>query len=353
MEMRCIRFFYVLVLFVLSVACKQDEESAEIAFMSGRFVVNNGNWGDNDADIGIYDLQRKTFFPDMFYTVNSRYLGDLAQDIISVGDDIYIAVSGSQTIFVTDRELRVKKQINAENNGVRLSPRCFATDGVRVYVTYYEGYVGQISPEDYSIRFAQVGPNPDGLDAAGGKLYVADSGGMAYPDYNNTLSVISIDGFERTDIVSVNVNPAKVVASSDGNMVYVFSYGDYAAVPSLVQALDTVSGKLSDLPYESVCSIAGGKNGLLYILCGGYDADWNPLPGTVFIHDMATNTGMGNFVTDGTILPNAYSVSVTSDGYVYVGCSDYLTTGDVFVFTPDGRLYDRFDSQGLNPIKVY
>lgn len=353
MEIRFLRLMFISVLCMSVVACDKDEDAVEPFACMGTFVLNNGNWGDNDANIGVYDPQTGTYTPDMFYVVNSRHLGDLAQDIISLGDDVYIAVSGSRTIFVTDRQLRVKKQLNVEENGARLSPRCFASDGVNVYVSYYEGFVGRISHDDYSVSLVPVGPNPEGLAVAGDNLYVADSGGMSYPVYNNTLSVVSLTRFERIGTVEVNTNPAKVMASSDGSSVYVFSYGDYAAYPSMIQVLDVASGLLSDLSYTAVSSVAKGKDDILYILCAGYDDDWNPLPGTIFMHDMTADRKVGNFITDGTLLPAAYSISVPADGYVYVGCSDYMSTGDVYVFTQDGRLYDRFDSQGLNPIKVY
>ena len=68
---------------------------------------------------------------------------------------------------------------------------------------------------------------------------------------------------------------------------------------------------------------------------------------------MARNLPLGAFVTDGTILPKAYSISAASDGYIYVGCSDYVTTGDVYVLTSSGTFHDKFDSQGLNPIRAY
>ena len=51
--------------------------------------------------------------------------------------------------------------------------------------------------------------------------------------------------------------------------------------------------------------------------------------------------------------PNAYSISAASDGYIYVGCSDYVNTGDVYVLTSAGTLHDKFDSQGLNPVRAY
>ena len=68
---------------------------------------------------------------------------------------------------------------------------------------------------------------------------------------------------------------------------------------------------------------------------------------------MTTNTKVGEFVTDNTTIPNAYSISVARDGYVYVGCSDYVSTGDVYVFNSEGKLHDSFDCMGMNPIVVH
>lgn len=318
----------------------------------GTYILNNGNWGSNDSNIGIYSPSDKTFTADAFMTANGQALGDLGQDMTGLGNDIYIAVNGSQTIFVTGTDLKIRRQVNADNEGTRLSPRYLAVSDSKVYVTYYEGYVGEIG-SDYSVRLCPVGPNPEGLAVAGGNIYVANSGGMAYPAYNNTLSVVSTSSFTETSTIEVNVNPAKAEASSDGAYVYVSSFGNYADVPAKLQVVDVRTGSVTDLDYTSVSAIAKGRNEVLYILCGGYDENWNPLPGTVYMHDMKANKPLGPFVTDGTSLPNAYSISSTSDGYVYVGCSDYVNTGDVYVFTSEGKLHDKFDSQGLNPLKAY
>ena len=317
----------------------------------GTYVLNNGNWGGNDANIGVYYPSTKTYVADAFYSANVQKLGDLGQDITCSGGNIYIAVNGSQTIFVTDSGLKIKQQINAEKDGARLSPRYFATSGSKVYVTYYEGYVGEISG-DASVRLCAVGPNPEGIVVAGDKLYVANSGGMAYPIYNNTVSVVSTSTFEEVSTIEVNVNPAKVEASSDCAYVYVSSFGNYEAIPTKLQVIEASTGEVTDLEYASVSAIAKGQGDILYILCGGYDENRNPLPGTVYKHDMKTNTPLGAFVTDGTVLPEAYSISVGQDGYIYVGCSDYKNTGDLYVFSPAGKLHDKFDSQGMNPLKA-
>ena len=333
-------------------SCDNSLKDEPIPVGSGTYVLNNGNWGDNDSSIGIYNPSDKTYASDMFYMANGQRLGDLAQDIICHGDELYIAINGSQTIFVTDRNLKIRRQIDADKDGDRLSPRRFAVCGNDVYVTFYEGYVGKISG-DNPVSLCKVGPNPDGIAAAGDKLYVANSGGMAYPAYNNTVSVVSVSSFSEIAVIEVNTNPSGVEVSSDGAYVYVSSYGNYADRPAMLEAVTVSTGEVTALDYASVGAIAKGNDDILYILCSGYDENWNPLPGTIYRHDMKTNRPLGAFVTDGTLLENAYSISATSDGYVYAGCSDYRNTGDIFVFTPSGTLHDTFESAGLNPGWVF
>jgi DNA-binding beta-propeller fold protein YncE len=334
------------------ISCETSSPDIVTPASSGTLILNNGNWGGNDSSIGVYDPQTKTYVPDAFYAANGQKLGDLGQDMIRYGQETYIAVNGSQTIFITDNDLKITGHINAEADGARLSPRYFTAGADRIYVTYYEGYIGEIDPESHSVRITATGPNPEGICMAGDRLYVAASGGMAYPAYNNTLSIVDVNTFTESGTVTVNVNPAKTAASPDGAYVYVLSFGNYDNLPAMLEVVETTTGRVSSLEYESVSAIAASGD-ILYILCGGYDENWAPLPGTVYRHDMIRNRPLGAFVADGTTLPEAYSISVAQDGYIYVGCSDYTSTGDVYVFTPEGALHDKLDSQGLNPIKAY
>ena len=334
------------------ISCETSSPDTLTPASCGTLILNNGNWGGNDSSIGMYDPQTKTYVPDAFYAVNGQKLGDLGQDVIRFGQETYIAVNGSQTIFITDNDLKIKGHINAEADGARLSPKYFTSGPDRIYVTYYEGYLGEIDPESLGVRITAIGPNPEGICMAGDRLYVAASGGMAYPAYTNTLSIVDMNTFTESGTVTVNVNPTKAEASSDGAYVYVLSFGNYDNLPAMLEVLETATGKVSALEYASVSAIAASKD-ILYILSGGYDENWAPLPGTVYRHDMIRNRPLGSFVTDGTTLPDAYSISVAQDGMVYVGCSDYTSTGDVYVFSPEGILYDKFDSQGLNPLKAY
>ncbi len=347
------RFLTILSLAALlcAVSCNKHNDTPEVETPTGYYILNNGSFGLNNANVAVYDVETKTLTADVFASVNGKGLGDTAQDILVDGEDVYISVNVSQIIFVTDKDLKIKKEIVATlPDGTALSPR-YLTKGSNglIYVTYYEGYLGEINPSGYSVRTTAVGPNPEGCVYVGGKIYVSNSGGYLYPTYNNTVSVVDATSFVETSTLEVNTNPATM--EQCGDYIYVLSLGDYGATPAKVQAIDVRTLKVSDLSYSSPSAIALADD-TLYVMCGGYDAYWNPLPGTVYKHNALTDTPAGTFVTDGTALPQAYSLAATSE-YVWVGCSDYKNNGTMYVFTPDGKLFDVIqDTAGLNPITV-
>lgn len=330
-------------------ACEKNRPAPEAQALSGLAILNEGSWGANNSSILAYDSETCAM-TDKFYNANGKNLGDTGQDIIALGDDIYIAVSESGIIFVTDRDFRIKKEIVAADGDTRLSPRYFATDGRKVYVTYYEGYLGEINPDaGYSVRTTSVGPNPEGVAYAAGKLYVANSGGYNYPYYNNTLSVVDASSFKETSAIEVNANPCRVFANASGTTLYVSSFGNYADIQPMLQSVSLGDGRVRNIDCEGVCAIAYGKDDKLYALCSGYDSGWNRLPGVVYTYNASTGDREGIFA-DG--IDNAYKVSADIDtGYVFVTSSDYNTTGDISVYTSAGEKIVSFDTQGINPGK--
>ncbi|MCM1503028.1 MAG: hypothetical protein NC115_10235 [Bacteroidales bacterium] len=327
-------------------SCEKTQTNPSEPSFSGLVILNEGKWGDNNSSIVGYDDETGAF-ADVFSSTNGKGLGDTGQDILLFGDDIFIAVNMSQIIFVTDRTFRIKKEIVASENGVRLSPRYFATDGKKVYVTYYEGYLGEIDPSDgYRVRTTAVGPNPEGVAYSGGKLYVANSGGYL-PGFNNTVSVVDAASFKEVSTFEVNANPATVIANSTGTALYISSLGDYTMASPILQSVDLATMAVSDTGYEGVSHVAYGGDDKLYVLCAGYDAEWNPLPGTIYVHDAATDKKDGKFAEN---IEKAYKVSADA-GYVFVTSTDYVNTGDIYIFNQAGEQLGKFDTQGLNPGK--
>lgn len=327
-------------------ACNKTPGEPAVREPEGIAILNEGSYGYNNSTITVYDLKTREISTDVFMRANSQALGDTGQNMLVAGEDIYIAVNVSQVIYVTDRSFKIKKTIVHEIEGVgALSPRNFALAGGKVYVTYYEGYLGEIDPSDGSVRTVPVGMNPEGLACAGGKIYVANSGGYNYPVYDNTVSVVDASSFTVEKTLTVNTNPALMYADSKGKHIYLSSLGNYADVPPMVQVINVADDSVADLDYSSPSCIALAGD-VLYVMCAGYDAMWKPLPGTVYRHDALNNRAEGLFTE--TKVDQAYKVSASGD-YVFVTSSDYVNTGDIYIFGKDGSLIDKFDTQGMNP----
>lgn len=313
---------------------------------TGVFVLNNGNMGSNDASLVLYDPETKSVTSNVFQSKNGQKLGDLAQDMIVYGSKMYIAVYGSGVIFVTDKSGKLIKTIKEEGR----SPRYFEAHNGNIFVTYYEGYLGKIDTTSLSVlNTVKVGDNPEQVKASNNKLYVANSGGMNFPVYGKTVSVVNPTTMSIIKTLDVVVNPAYLEVDSKGD-VYLVSIGNYADVPSTLQKIDPQTdavATMSDLP---VSYISMGANDIMYFISSQYDASWN-LIADYYTYDAITEKVIGKLITDGTEVSSPYSITADKiSGNVYIGSSDYVSTGDMYVFTSAGVLVDKFDTAGLNPI---
>ena len=126
--MRKLTKFNVLLFVIASIAAScNKEKNEEISPISGNgiFILNNGNWNSNDACISFIDASTGATTTSAFETVNGIKLGDLGQDMYKAADGkIYIAVSNSKTIFITDSRLKLISSLQFD-----YSPRAFASDG--------------------------------------------------------------------------------------------------------------------------------------------------------------------------------------------------------------------------------
>lgn len=331
-------------------SCQKDKPVTPEVGIKGALVLNNGNWGSNDASIAVYKSEDKSVAAQQFLAANGQQLGDLGQDILVLGNEMYISMNGSKVVFVTDMELKLKKTIEVDFEGGKMAPRYLAAANGKVYVTYYEGFLGEITPGSYEVRTTAVGSYPEGLCISGDKAYVANSGYGS----DNTVSVVDLATFKEEKKITVNQNPQYVVADRDGKNLYVCSWDAYDPVtyavvsPAKLQKIDIASGKVSDMDaYSDVKCIVEGPDNKMFVAQGGYDANWQ-VCGTIKVIDMASGADKGQFTEDQIL--NYYSLSY-SNGYVFVGASDYKTNGDVYLYKADGTFAGKFDSQGLNPQK--
>jgi len=346
---------------VLSQSCDwwidPDEPTNTTQYTIGAYILNSGNYGSNNALLSIFSTLGGTMVDSCFMKVNNRQLGDCGQDMHICGSKLYIAMYGSGKITVVNKsDCKLLGEIIAESpeTGHQLSPRRIIDYGGAVYVTYYEGYVGKIDTTSFHYTLAKVGDNPEALVVASNKLYVANSGGMNYPDYGNTLSVLNPTDLSFIKEIEVAINPCYMETDDDGD-IYLVSMGNYADVSSCMQRITSSDDRVAVLPsIENPFLIAKGVGNQMVVVTSYFDQNWTAHYNVYnFNTKSSVEASAGTFISDGTTLDNIYSVSIDKNtGAVYFGISDYLNNGDVIVYSYNGTLVTKFESGGLNPAKV-
>ena len=213
------------------------------------YILSEGLMGSNNASLDFFNPGSGLYVRNAFGQANPNFsLGDTANDVIAVGDELWIAVNGSDLIEVVDAITLVHKASIAVS-----SPRFMATDGKNVYVTSYNGaYSNYSDPTDYKnpkgavfkINIAsrtvtglvEVGYQPEGVAITGKKLYVANSGGISSilpPNYSydDTISEINPETLTITSTLTSVINVKELFIDSSGT-IWIHTLGNYSDVHS-------------------------------------------------------------------------------------------------------------------------
>jgi len=347
---------WALSLFLFSGCNKDDEprpEQEEIK-QAGVYMLNSGSMGNNNATLDYYDAETGTLQTDIFAS-NGRGLGDTGQSMLIYGAKIYIAMSGSSTIEITDLSGKSIKQLDVKDkNGAPRSPRYLTHHQNKVYVTLYNGYVACIDTAGMVIeKEIKVGDNPEQIVTANNKLYVANSGGMNFPNYGTTVSVIALPAFTVTKTLEVGENPQYLATDSLGNTVYLVSTGDYSPGSNILQRINTQTDIVTKIEGFNASWLSMGSGDKLYIISTEYDEQWNMMA-KYYIYDAGDEKLIGEFITDGTTIPNPYHISADRvSGNIYIGSSDYVNRGDIYIYSSEGKFLHQFGVSGINPEGVY
>ena len=264
------------------------------------FLLNEGQMGSNNATLDFIRISDGNYVTGAFKKMNPDVgagLGDVANDLAVHGDELWIVVNNSGIVEV------VSAKDETEIAAIQVpTPRNIAFDDTYAYVTSWAGayvtgsydenwvYVvtdsknpkGQVYRIDLKTKkvagSVEVGYQPEGIACYGGKLYVANSGGISSQlppnySYDNTVSVIDTKTFKVTETVEVEVNLKNVYSDGRGN-IYVTLLGDYWSVHSGLYMIRTKAGnavsKVTD--YASVSTICGDT---VYGIGTDTEFDWS------------------------------------------------------------------------------
>lgn len=255
------------------------------------FVLNEGQMGANNATLDFLRVSDGNYITGAYKKMNPSAvagLGDVGNDIAVIGDEVWMVINNSGIVEV----LSARDEVEIDVITVP-TPRSIAFDNQYAYVTSWAGAgiteeeaknpKGQVYRIDLKTKkvegSVEVGYQPEGIALSQGKLYVANSGGIAsmIPPayaYDNTVSIIDAATFQVSKTVEVQVNLTKVFADGNGG-VYVMSAGNYWDIHSGLYLLSGDTGKVSQISeYVSLAAISGDT---LYYVGTENEFEWtNP-----------------------------------------------------------------------------
>lgn len=342
------------------VSCREDDvifipeevpvSIPEYTSIDGFYLLNEGNMGSNKCTLDYYDYSTGVYTRNIYGNANPsvpKELGDVGNDIDIYGSRLYAVVNCSNKVEVMDvATTRRIGQIDI--------PNCRYIkfyDGY-AYVTSYAGPV-EINPDYEQLGYVAkvdtatlevvdrciVGFQPDELDIADGKIFVANSGGYMVPNYENTVSVIDIATFREVERIEVAINLHRVICDSRGQL-WISSRGDYYEEESKLYCYDIRKRRMVaelDVPVSSM-HLDGDS---LYIVSVGWSYITMQNEVTYAIVDTRSHEKVcDNFITDGTDknikIPYGVAVNpITKDIYV-TDARNYVNPGYLYCFGSDG-----------------
>lgn len=330
----------------------------DVSNINGGYILNSGKYQNNNATLSFYNLDKDSISTNIFEAQNSgTSLGDTGEDMIIYGNKMYIGMYGSNAIYVTDRNGKLINTITKGTTSKTLYPRAFAAYGKYVYVTLYDGYVARIDTTNTTKIDDQlaVGNSPEGIAVSKGNLFVANSGGANYPNYDSTVTVINSNTFKAIDTLKVKINPTVVQADDNGN-VYVVSMGNYATVPNTLQRINS-NYSVDSLTNATMIALSKDQTKIYYVY-SQYDSNWN-LTSSYHTYNLTSGSVESNSFVNSTVSSAfsyyPFSISVNpKTGYIYIGMSNYKAEGKMYVINPSTTYQvTSFSTGGINPMGIY
>lgn len=317
----------------------------------GIYILNEGLFNQNNATLTRFDFKDSTSVTDYFFNKNGRGLGDTGSDMGLYGTKLYIVVNVSSQVEVADAKTGVSlARIPLFDNQKARQPRKIAFYGRHAYVCNFDNTVAVIDTTSLQvIKYIEAGRNPDGILAAYGKIWVSNSGGLAFPDYDNTISVIDPENQTEERRINVGINPYTLRSDNRGN-IFLISRGNYSDVKSRLQVIEAESGNLIKTfeEFEALGMAFSGDSAWVY------NYDWqNGKSSVKIINTTNLEIVSDSFLEDGNKVNSIYGISVDEQAkLVYItDAGNFTGNGRVYAFDYSGKHIFDFPA-GINPSAI-
>lgn len=342
MKIGLISITFLLVL----VGCKKPpSEPVSSAYENGVLVLNEGLFEQNNASLSFYSYAEGKSYQLAFQAVNSRGLGDTANDFetYSLNGKAYviIAVDVSSQVEIIERyTLKSVAQIPLFDGENAREPRRVSVYGTFAYVCNYDGTVAVIDLVTYEVvKLIEVGANPDGMVIIDDRLYVANSGGLNYPVYDETMSVIDLATNTVVSTFTTRINCAEMEVDLE-NDIYLISSGNYGDINRALLRVNTTSNSVEEIIERPMSSITQHGKWLYF-----YDSDQKG----IYRLNTATETFDPTKYIDCSEINTFYGLHIDPvlNRFYITDANSYVNSSTIYVYNKDGVFVQEIKA-GLN-----
>lgn len=336
---------------LVAFSCKKSDPTIKdnLPLHDGMMVLCEGLYQQNNSTLSFVNFNTNQALNNFFFNTSKRDLGDTGNDMKRYGGKVYVIMNGSSTVEVISGVTGVTiKQISMMNGNVPKQPRSVAFYEDKILVSCYDGFVDVIDTTTYQVeQRIQVGSNPEGLAVSNDKLYVANSGGLNFPNLDSTVSVVNLTNFTEETKITVGLNPSAVEVDDQGD-IYVITRGDFASVPSRLHKLNPSTNIVTHFTFDASSITRMNSNFLI-----GY-ADFASGENRVALFNPSTDVVTNASYIDLSGVQTLYGMAYHAGrNRVYItDAMDFVTTGYVFEFDPSTGLQTQSYHVGLNPSKI-
>jgi hypothetical protein len=345
------RFLILIITITLVVSCKKKVntpvQSSGTKLERCILVLNEGLFQQNNAHLSMIDLDSLEINNLFFEEKTGRPLGDTGNDMQVYDGKIFIVVNVSSTLEILDEKTGASiKQISMVENGIPKQPRYITFNANKAYISCYDGYVDVLDLTLLTLtNRIKVGANPEQLAIANNKLYVANSGGLNFPNVDSTVSVVSLSSELEINKIVVGKNPGPIVVDNQ-NDVYVISRGNYGSIPSRMHRISSASdSKIQSFPFDAsgFCKM---KSDLLISYVDG-------AMNKILKFDTQNETVVSVNFVDVSSISTFYGMqySTWNDKLYFFDANGYVNAGYVLEYDSNGSYVRKFNV-GLIPNKV-
>lgn len=334
--------FLTIITFSLS-ACQQDEETPDVG-PDKIIVVNEGNFGEGNGSITLYDPDNQSVENNVFDKANGGELGASIQSVSIHQDRAFMVCFATDKIEIVNPETFERLAAPIEDTAI-ITPRYLAVAGNKAYISVWGAFdennslnnskVVVLDLNDYSIvKIIDTDSGSEDVLAVGNKVFVANS-------FSNTISVINTQTDQIDTTLAINTGPVQMELDQN-DLLWISTTGGFDGTPQFLQ-IDPETYKIkATVPAEG--SGATGKfamnadrDSLFFIGAAPYPATET----TVYAMSITASAISENPLISGN---SFYGIGIDPEtNILYLGdANSFQGEGTVLRYNTNGTLTDNF-----------